>query len=96
MRLRNAVAVLVTFSSVGFAAPTSSDELAEVRAQVYRSDRALTAPSRSSASAVAAGFLRSRGASEATVGSLSFPVPCGSFLLASPSFPRGSVLPEKP
>jgi len=71
MRLRNAVAVLVTFSSVGFAAPASSDELAEVRAQVYRSDHALTAPSRSSASAVAAGFLRSRGASEATVGSLS-------------------------
>jgi hypothetical protein len=61
MRLRNAVAVLVTFSSVGFAAPASSDELAEVRAPVYRSDLALTAPSRSSASAVAAGFLRSRG-----------------------------------
>ncbi len=74
MHLRNAVAVLVTFSSVGFAAPASSDELAEVRAQVYRSDR----------------FLRSRGASESTVGALSFPVPCGSFLLASPSFPRGS------
>ncbi|WP_375769851.1 M36 family metallopeptidase [Archangium gephyra] len=60
----------MTFSSVASAAPTSSDELAETRAQVYRSERALTAPSRSGASAIAAGFLRSRGASEATVGSL--------------------------
>ncbi len=70
MLLRKAVIVLVTFSSVASAAPASSDELAETRAQVFRSERALTAPSRSGASAIATGFLRSRGASEATVGSL--------------------------
>ncbi|MCP3141881.1 M36 family metallopeptidase [Pyxidicoccus xibeiensis] len=57
-------------SSVVFAAPAPSDELAEVRARVYQSGRALTAPSRSSASAVVAGFLRARGGSDATVGSL--------------------------
>lgn len=70
MILRSAVISLVTFSSMAVAAPASSEELAEARAQVYRSERALTAPSRSGASAIAAGFLRSRGASEATVGSL--------------------------
>jgi extracellular elastinolytic metalloproteinase len=70
MHLRRAVFGLVAFSSVGFAAPAPSDELAEVRARVYQSTRALTGPSRSSASAVVAGFLRARGGSDATVGSL--------------------------
>jgi extracellular elastinolytic metalloproteinase len=70
MLLRNAVIGLVSFSSVVSAAPVSSDELAQGRAQVFRSDRALTAPSSSGARAIALGFLRSRGASEATVGSL--------------------------
>ncbi|NMO18801.1 peptidase M36 [Pyxidicoccus fallax] len=70
MHLRGAVFGFVAFSSVTFAAPAPSDELAEVRARVYRSDGALTGPSRSGASAVAAGFLRARGVSDATVGSL--------------------------
>lgn len=70
MRLRNAVIGLVTFSGVASAAPVSGDEVAETRARVYQSERALTAPSRSGASAIAAGFMRSRGASEVTVGSL--------------------------
>ena len=70
MHFRGVVFGLVSFSSVVFAAPAPSDELAEVRARLYQSGRALTAPSRSNASAVVAGFLRARGASDAAVGSL--------------------------
>src|SRR5690349_18262751 len=70
MLLRNAVMGVVTFASIVNAAPAPSDELAELRPQVHRSERALTAPSRAGATATAVGFLRARGASDATAASL--------------------------
>lgn len=70
MKLRNAVLVLMASSSVSLAAPAAGDDFAPPAPSVHRSEHALTAASRSGASAIAVGFLRGRGASEASAASL--------------------------